>query len=410
MAADSLSAAGPAEAKIMAIEKTRRRRALGANAVGIALVAPLALFLLAAFFIPLAGMLFLSVDDRELAAVMPRTVAVLADWDGADLPQAAVFEAAGRDLVDARTAKVAGTAARRLGYESGEWRTIVQSTARALPRDSAGVSDWKSALTTVDAAWGKPDIWHALARAKGPLTGLYLKSALGLQGGPDSAIYVNVLARTFGIALSATAICIVLALPAAYLLASVGQVTANFLMLALLLPLWTSVLVRSTSWLVILQKNGIFNQVLMGLGIIDAPLELVYNRVGVLIALTHILLPYAVLPLYASMKALPRSQMQAARSLGAGPLNSFFRIYLPQILPGISAGGLLVFILALGYYVTPLLLGGQGDQMLPFYIAYNTLQALNWGLAAALASILLFATVILYSLYVRLVGVQRVGV
>lgn len=394
----------------MAIEKARRRRALGVNAVGIALVAPLALFLLAAFFIPLAGMLFLSVDDRELAAVMPRTVAALAGWDGAELPRAAVFEAAGRDLVDARTAKVAGTAARRLGYESGEWRTIVQSTARALPRDIAAVSDWKSALVTADAAWGKPDIWQALARAKGPLTGLYLKSALGLQGGQDSAIYVSVLARTFGIALSATAICIVLALPAAYLLASVGQVTANFLMLALLLPLWTSVLVRSTSWLVILQKNGIFNQVLMGLGIIDAPLELVYNRVGVLIALTHILLPYTVLPLYASMKVLPRSQMQAARSLGAGPLNAFFRIYLPQILPGISAGGLLVFILALGYYVTPLLLGGQGDQMLPFYIAYNTLQALNWGLAAALASILLFATVILYALYVRLVGVQRVGV
>ncbi|RVD29963.1 ABC transporter permease, partial [Mesorhizobium sp. M4A.F.Ca.ET.020.02.1.1] len=228
--------------------------------------------------------------------------------------------------------------------------------------------------------------------------------------GQDSTLYLNVLGRTFIIALSATAICILLALPAAHLLASVSQMTANFLMLALLLPLWTSVLVRSTSWLVILQKNGVFNQMLIGLGIINAPLELVYNRVGVLIALTHILLPYAVLPLYASMKALPRSQMQAARSLGAGPLNSFFRIYLPQIVPGISAGGLLVFILALGYYVTPLLLGGQGDQMLPFYIAYNTLQALNWGLAAALASILLIATVLLYSLYVRLVGVQRVGV
>lgn len=388
----------------------RPRRALGANTVGIALVAPLALFLLAAFFIPLGGMLFLSVDDRELALIMPGTVAALADWDGAGLPGVKAFEAVGRDLVEARKAKVAGTAARRLGYEASAWRTTIQSTARALPRDIAAIIDWKSTLIAADGAWGKPDIWRALARAKGPLTDIYLRSALGLQSGQDSTLYVNVLARTFGIALSATAICILLALPAAYLLASVGPTMANLLMLALLLPLWTSVLVRSTSWLVILQKNGIFNQVLMGLNIIDAPLELVYNRIGVLVALTHILLPYAVLPLYASMKALPRSQMQAARSLGAGPLNSFFRIYLPQILPGISAGGLLVFILALGYYVTPLLLGGQGDQMLPFYIAYNTLQALNWGLAAALASILLIATVILYALYVRLVGVERVGV
>ncbi|TPN85624.1 ABC transporter permease [Mesorhizobium sp. CU2] len=394
----------------MTTEIKRRRRAFGPNAVGIALVAPLALFLLATFFVPLGGMLFLSVDDRELGTVMPGTVAALAGWDGADLPPAAAFEAVGRDLVEARKAKIAGTAARRLGYESSTWRTLIQSTARALPRDTATVTDWKSTLIAADGAWGQRGIWQALANARGPLTGLYLRSALGLQGGQDSALYVNVLARTFAIALSATAICILLALPAASLLASVGQFTANLLMLALLLPLWTSVLVRSTSWLVILQKNGVFNQVLMGLGIIDAPLELVYNRIGVLIALTHILLPYAVLPLYASMKALPCSQMQAARSLGAGPLNAFFRIYLPQIVPGISAGGLLVFILALGYYVTPLLLGGQGDQMLPFYIAYNTLQALNWGLAAALASILLIATVILYALYVRLVGVQRVGV
>ncbi|SIT53727.1 ABC-type spermidine/putrescine transport system, permease component I [Mesorhizobium prunaredense] len=394
----------------MTTEKHRPRRALSANAVGIALVAPLALFLLATFFIPLGGMLFLSVDDRELGKVMPGTVAALADWDGAGLPGPAAFEAAGRDLVEARKAKIAGTAARRLGYEASAWRTTIQSTARALPRDIAAVTDWKSTLIAADDAWGKPDIWQALARARGPLTDVYLSSALGLQGGQDSTLYVNVLARTFVIALSATAICILLALPAAYLLASVGPITANLLMMALLLPLWTSVLVRSTSWLVILQKNGIFNQVLISLNIIDTPLELVYNRIGVLVALTHILLPYAVLPLYASMKALPRSQMQAARSLGAGPLNSFFRIYLPQIVPGISAGGLLVFILALGYYITPLLLGGQGDQMLPFYIAYNTLQALNWGLAAALASILLIATVILYALYVRLVGVQRVGV
>lgn len=396
--------------KISEAERARRAVAIRSNLTGLALIAPLVLFLLVTFLIPLGRMLVLAVDDSELAVVMPRTVAALANWDRVTTPSQDAFTAVGLDLVEARASRTVGTAARRLGYDNTDWRSLLQATARGLPRTVAPDIDWRATLTALDPAWNGMDIWTAIDNARGPFTDLYVLSALGLRGGADATLYLDVSVRTFVIALSATVLCMLLSLPAAYLLASSRRTVANILMLALLLPLWTSVLVRSTAWLVILQKNGILNQLLTALHLTDAPLELVYNRAGVLIALTHVLLPYAVLPVYASMKALPRTQMQAARSLGAGPLDSFFRVYLPQILPGLSAGGLMVFILALGFYITPLLLGGAGDQMLPYYVAYNTLQALNWGLAAALASLLLVATIVLYSIYVRLVGVERVGV
>lgn len=377
-------------------------------ALGALLVAPLFLFLLLVFFVPLAKMLNLAVSDTEYSEVMPRSADAARAWDGASMPPDAAFEAMGLDLADARQNRTIGTPARRLSYESQQWRSVIQSTARALPRDTTVVTDWKTALTEANAEWAKPDVWRAVKAASGPYTSLYLMTALG-QRGTTQDLYVSVLVRTFVIALTATVLTVIIALPAAYVLASSGRIVAGALMLALLLPLWTSVLVRSAAWLVILQKTGLVNQALLTVHAIGEPLELIYNRAGVLIALTHILLPYAVLPIYAAMKALPKRQVQAAQSLGAGPVTTFVRVCLPQILPGVSAGALLVFILALGYYITPLLLGGQGDQMLPFYIAYNTLQALNWGLAAALGSVLLVATTILYAVYVRIVGVERVG-
>lgn len=373
------------------------------------LVLPLALFLILIFFAPLAGILRLAVLDTEIPDTMPRTVAALSAWDGQGLPPAAAYDAVALDLFDARKAKTVGTIGRRLSYEATAWRSLVQTTARRLPTDIAAEPSPGRLLQGIDPAWSEPGIWQALDRAKGPWTTLHLARALDLGPGAEGeGVYLDILLRTFVIALSATAISLVLALPAAGLLATSGERAARLLMLLLLLPLWTSVLVRSAAWLVVLQKNGLVNQALVSLGITAAPLDLVYNRTGVLVALVHVLLPYAVLPLYGAMKAVPKSQMLAARSLGAGPVAAFRRVYLPQIAPGLAAGGLLVFILALGYYITPLLLGGQGDQMLPFHIAYNTLQALNWGLAAALACLLLFATVLLYAVYVRLAGVERV--
>lgn len=388
------------------------------NAAGFLLILPLVLFLLAVFFLPLAGMMKLAVQDTDLERAMPLTIVALASWTGSDLPPDAAFAAAAKDLDVARQARTTGIAARRLNYDDPSLRDVVTATARALPRPLPETADWKSTLISIDPAWGEAKTWGAIKRASGPWTDFFLLSAFDLKrsstdtiehANTSDGLYVDVLIRTFVIALTVMAICIALAVPAAYLLLSAGAMTSSLLMIMLLLPLWTSVLVRSAAWLVILQKNGIINAVLMKIGVIGAPLELIYNRTGVLIALTHVLLPYAVLPVLGAMKNVPRNQTLAASSLGAGPLRTFFSVYLPQILPGISAGGLLVFILAIGYYITPLLLGGAGDQLLPYYIAFNTTQALNWGLAAALGTLLLAATLLLYSVYARLVGVQRIG-
>lgn len=391
---------------------------LSARRVGVLLWLPLFLFLGATFFTPLLGMLRMSVQDTELAATMPQTMQALKSWDGQVPPSDQVYEAVAQDLLAARRDRTGGVIARRLNLEDAGLLSVVNLTVRRLPESVASATDWRAAFSDVDASWDAAPIWHALERSRGPHTDLYLLNGFDLKRGDDGAIhqrpqneslYVDVLLRTFAIALSATLICLLLALPTASLLMYVGPATRGLLMMALLLPLWTSVLVRSAAWLVLLQKNGLVNQLLMGLGLVSEPLALIYNRTGVLISLVHVLLPYAVLPIFSSMKSLSPTQMRAASSLGASPFTAFWRIYLPQILPGLSAGGLLVFILALGYYVTPLLLGGPSDQLLPFYIAFNAVQTVNWGLAAALGAILLAATVLLYAAYVRLVGVHRIG-
>lgn len=383
----------------------------------IALILPLVAFMLAFFLVPIGGMLGLSVHDVELAEAMPETTSALAGWDGQGLPGPAAFAAAARDLNRAANDRTVGIPARRLGYDDPAWRAVVTATARGLKGDLPDGTDWTRDLPALDPAWGQPALWGAIDRARRPWSDFFLLAALDLRRDagavqlvPDeSRLYLGVLARTLTIAATVTAICLVLALPAAYLLVSASLGVRGLLMIVLLLPLWTSLLVRSAAWMVILQTNGVINGLLQQLGLIEAPLELVFNRTGVLIALSHVLLPYAVLPILGAMRGVPRSQTLAASSLGAGPLRTFVAVFLPQIMPGISAAGLLVFILALGYYITPLLLGGPGDQLLPYYIAFNTTQTVNWGLAAALGSILLAATLLLYATYVKLVGADRIG-
>jgi len=203
-----------------------------------------------------------------------------------------------------------------------------------------------------------------------------------------------------------TVLCLILGYPVAYLLASLPTRTSNLLLIVVLLPFWTSVLVRTTAWVVLLQREGIINGLLVGTGILSAPVQLVYNRVGVYVAMTYVLLPFMVLPLYGVMKGIPPISMRAALSLGARPVTAFWRVYLPQSLPGITAGTLLVFISAIGYYITPAMVGGANDQMISYFIAFYTNQTLNWGMAAALSFILLAATIILYLLYNRLVGTK----
>jgi putative spermidine/putrescine transport system permease protein len=202
--------------------------------------------------------------------------------------------------------------------------------------------------------------------------------------------------------------CLLLGFPLSYLLAHMQDKQANMLLILVLLPFWTSLLVRTTAWMVMLQKEGVVNSTLQALGLIAEPLALVFNRFGVIVAMTHILLPFTILPMYSVMRQIPPSYVRAARSLGAKPMTAFFRVYLPQCLPGISAGALLVFILSLGYYITPALVGGAADQMISYFVADNIGRSLNWGLASALSAILLGAVLLLYWVYDRLVGVSNV--
>src|ERR687894_1595511 len=169
-----------------------------------------------------------------------------------------------------------------------------------------------------------------------------------------------------------------------------------------MLPLWTSLLVRTAAWFILLQNNGLINSTLIDLGIIDAPLPLIFNRAGVIIAMTHVLLPFMVLPIYSVVTAIPKNLMAAAASMGAGPLRAFWRVLLPLSLPGVLSGSLLVFMVAIGYYITPALVGGANDQMISSVIAFYATGTANWGLAGALGLILLLVTTALYLVYVRL--------
>jgi putative spermidine/putrescine transport system permease protein len=181
-------------------------------------------------------------------------------------------------------------------------------------------------------------------------------------------------------------------------------------MIFVLLPFWTSLLVRTTSWIALLQSQGVLNDVFVALGVTadDQRLQLIYNQAGTIIAMTHILLPFMILPLYSVMKTIPPSYLRAARSLGADQVTAFRRVYVPQTVPGIGAGSLLVFILAVGYYITPALVGGQSGQLISNIIAFHMESTLNWNLAAALGGILLVGVVLLYWTYNRLIGVDNI--
>jgi len=220
-------------------------------------------------------------------------------------------------------------------------------------------------------------------------------------------VFVSAFARTVWISASVTLLCLVMGYPVAYLLATLPAAKSNRLMLLVIVPFWTSLLVRTTAWYVLLQPSGVINSMLVGLGLVSHPLPLLFNRTGVLIGMTHILLPYMILAIYSVMKSVSPVYMRAAQSLGAHPVTAFIRIYVPQTLPGVGAGCFLVFVLALGYYITPALLGGAGDEMISQLIATQTNEQLNWGLAGALSAYLVIFTAVFYFVFNRLVGIDR---
>jgi putative spermidine/putrescine transport system permease protein len=380
-----------------------------------ALVLPLFLFLLASFVVPIGSLLTRGVIDPEVPKVLPRVTEALSHWDGEGLPDEAAFAALIADMREARAAGNLAAAATRLNYDVNGFRSLMFSTARRLPE--ALTKPARDTLVEMDPLWGDRETWAAIRRAGGPVTDFYLLAALDLRRDADTAIigvaadqavFRNVLGRTFWISGVVTLACVLLGFPLAYLAASLPARRANLLLLFVMLPFWTSLLVRTAAWIVVLQREGIINSALLAGGLIDAPLQMIFNRFGVYVAMTHILLPFMVLPLYSVMKSVPPVYVRAATSLGASPWTAFRRVYLPQTLPGLSAGCLLVFVQALGYYITPALVGGAEDQMISYLIAFYTSRTVNWGMAAALSTILLASTLVLCGVYGKLIGFEKV--
>lgn len=378
------------------------------------LVSPLLLFILVSFLFPILQLLWKSVANPEVVTVLPQTTQAIRVWDGHALPPETVFVALANDMRIARENSTLASAGKRLNYEISGFQSLINQTGRKVAAFQTG--NYRQQFIDADERWGEITYWQAIARTAKPYTDLYLLSATDHARAPDGsivkaaaeeAIHAEIFLRTFWISLLVTVACLVLAYPLAYLLANLPAKTANLLMILVLLPFWTSLLVRTTAWIVLLQQHGVVNEFLLWLGVIDKPLQLIFNRTGVVIAMTHILLPFMVLPLYSVMKGILPVYNRASAMLGANMWTTFWRVYFPQTLPGIGAGGLLVFIMALGYYITPALVGGAQDQMASYFIAQHVNLTLNWGMAAALATLLLLATLVLYAVYDRMVGINN---
>jgi len=377
-------------------------------------VLPLFLFLLATFIVPIAAMLARAVVDSDVARILPRVSTELRRWDGRDLPPDAAFAAMVDDLRAAREAGTLASAATRLNYDVAGFRTLLVTSGRRVASDI--VDSPRQALLDVDPRWGERQTWAAIRRAGGAVTDFYLLAALDLRRDADNAIttapaneavFRNVLGRTLWIAGIVTLACVILGYPVALFIARQPPQRAALLLFLVLLPFWTSLLVRTVAWVVLLQREGILNNLLMSLRIVHEPLRMIFNRFAVYVAMVHVLLPFMVLPLYAVMKGISPSYERAAASLGAPPFTAFRRVYLPQTLPGIAAGCLMVFIQALGYYITPALVGGADDQMISYFIAFYASRTVNWGMAAALSIMLLAATLALYAVYNRMIGLDK---
>lgn len=516
--------------------KTRLNRALRRQKIrALLLIAPLLLFIMITFVIPIGQMLMRSVENGIVADTIPRTADALADWDPAtsDIPDRDTFLALAQDMMVAVEKKEHTRLGSRLNYELtgvsslfrktgravgdmgeaaqdqleafdpafadpalwaaqfgteawnadlrdwdaggqeglapmfrpnrdirailpatssiyGDFATFVATdgdnpldedvwpiiyrtlaselagadvTAGPLPLDAAKgqtfvLEDLQASFADADEDWLDPDLWKTIQTYSPAYTSGYFMTAVDLQLTPEGVvardesqqIYVNLFIRTLIMSIVITCFCILLGYPVAWLLANLPMRTANVLMILVLLPFWTSLLVRTSAWKALLQNQGVINDLMVWIGVYadDNRLALINNATGTIIAMTHILLPFMILPLYSVMKTIPPSYLRAAKSLGATNWTAFWRVYFPQSVPGIGAGSILVFILAIGYYITPEIVGGNKGVFISNRIAYHISSSLNWGLAAALGSILLVLVLGLYWLYDKIVGIDNV--
>lgn len=378
------------------------------------LILPLFLFIIVAFVLPIGAVLTRAIYDPLIQQALPKTMESLKEWNGIGIPDEASFAALANDIKAADRNEQIALLGKNLNYEISGIRSKIQSAARKIREIEDG--PWKPILQSIDPVFGSEQLWSVISRHRDAITWQYLLNAVDLrydESGKiaavpsDRAIYKDLYLRTFSISLTVTILTLILAYPVAWLLANVPARIGNILLICVLLPFWTSLLVRTTAWFVLLQDNGLINDILVSLYLTDEPFKLIFSRFGTVIAMTHIQLPFTLLPIYSVMKTISPTYMRAATSLGAHPVIAFIKIYVPLTLPGVAAGCLLTFILSLGFYITPALVGGPGDQMVSGIIANAMNRDLNWGKASALGAILLFATIILYFVYDRIVGIDK---
>ncbi len=399
----------------ISLKRAMRRKTINS----LLLVAPLFLFILFTFLVPITDMLFRSVDNKIVGNEAPRTVSVISSWDetGDALPGEDVFQAMVEDIKQGAAAKTILRLGRRMNFERAGMSSLFRKTARQVKRFEKPDS-YKAALLKIDKKWGDINLWRLMKRESGSYTTSHFLSAFDRQFNDDGSIgmkpdwkriYIKLFGRTLILSMVITLLTIILAYPISYLLAVLPTQTSNLLIILVLLPFWTSLLVRTSAWIALLQKEGVLNDLAVWIGLIsnDHRMVMIHNKIGTVVAMTHILLPFMVLPLFSVMKTIPESYMRAARSMGATKFTAFRRIYFPNSIPGIGAGGILVFILSIGYYITPELVGGTSGTFVSNMIAYHVQGSLNWGLGAALGVLLLMLVLALYILYDKVVGIDN---
>ncbi len=392
------------------LEKSLRRSRIRA----FLLVAPPLAFLIFVFIIPIGSMLTRSVDDNLINDILPNTFEIFETWDKQSEPSEAMFEAFYKDLRDAERTDI-GKASVRMNYAHPGWRSLIKITARKIKKMEP---PYKAAFLEADDRWLEQEFWLSLGIMKDRYTLGYYWNAVDrtydfdknvIEVDENRKVYNLLWQRTIMVSIIVTLACLILAYPVSYLLATLPMRISNLLMICVLMPFWTSLLVRIVAWMIMLQQNGVVNDTLVAAGILadDNRLEMMYNFNGTIIVMTQILLPFMILPIYSVMKTIPPSYMKAAQNLGATPTLAFIRVYMPQTIPGIGAGCILVFIVAIGYYITPELVGGKDGRLIGNMVAYHMQRSLNWGLAAAMGTILLCVILLLYWVYDKIIGIDN---
>jgi putative spermidine/putrescine transport system permease protein len=385
------------------------------------LITPLLAFIVIGFLFPIGSMLSRSVENDIMMEILPQTIVQLDDWDvdSTELPSEEVFLALVTDLQIAAENRTALNFARRMNFESAGFTTMVRRAQRSVRTwDLETDGPFRDQMIELHSGWGDIANWRALKAYSSPYTIGYYLAAVDLtmvtghiEPLPDNqSLHLMLFWRTAWMSGLICFLTLVLGYPVAFMLANVKERYANILLIMVLLPFWTSLLVRTSSWKVLLQEQGVINQLLVWVGIVadDNRLTMINNKFGVVIAMTHILLPFMILPLYSVMKTIPPTYVRAAKSLGANDWTAFWRVYFPQSVPGIGAGAILVFIMAVGYYITPELVGGPSGMFISNRIAHQWNVSGNWGLVGALGTILLVAVLILYWVYDKIVGIDNV--